>query len=466
MGNTKDEKEAEVKTGLLAMESPSNGDVEGMKSPRLDMDKGSDGLIHRKEQQVEHRDFVTEVRGMKDVEGLLDHCTILLDVQERPNENPATSSLETFIDALLQDMITGEDACRQKEELKSLIFYNAERSSFSETVQGSTECCGVDQAWLCSATSVPTLAERKVGMVRLARPTNMGGGALEVTLFLLVLAPETIKGTKTALETARTFATLLCQPSLRGHLHDAVSVDEFRQQIKKAATEEGEMKEKKEVALNKEGDNDELKFWQAGAGIRQDLARRIPFYWSDYKDGVVGPKSLQKTLSTTLFLYFSIILPAIAFGNLQNDNTNGDINVAKVLLGQVMGGLIFSMLAGQPLVVVMTTAPLVLFTKIIILVANDFDYPFLPFFAMVGIWNSFFLIIYAVFNLSTLMKFSSRATEETFGNFISIALTVDAVKHLAASFSANYDNVACDAIDRVSSPEPQAHDHHSDGSVA
>ena len=83
---------------------------------------------------------------------------------------------------------------------------------------------------------------------------------------------------------------------------------------------------------------------------------RLPFYWSDFKDGIVGNKSFSKTISTTLFLYFSIILPAIAFGNLQNDNTNGDINVAKVLLGQVMGGLIFSMLAGQPLVVVMTTA--------------------------------------------------------------------------------------------------------------
>ena len=125
--------------------------------------------------------------------------------------------------------------------------------------------------------------------MRMARPTNMGGGALEVTLFLLVLAPETIKGTKSALETARTFATLLCQPSLRKHLHDALSVEEFRQQIKKAAKEEGQRKEKKEVALNKEGgDKDDLKFWQAGAGIRQDLARRIPFYWSDYKDGVVS----------------------------------------------------------------------------------------------------------------------------------------------------------------------------------
>ena len=115
----------------------------------------------------------------------------------------------------------------------------------------------------------------------------------------------------------------------------------------------------------------------------------------------------------------------------------------------MLGGLIFSIFAGQPLVVVMTTAPLVLFTKIILLVARDFKFEFLPFFAMVGIWNSFFLIIYAVFNLSVLMKFSSRATEETFGNFISIALTVDALKHLAASFDTHYNNEACDALDNV-----------------
>ena len=57
-------------------------------------------------------------------------------------------------------MITGEGASRQREELKSLIFSNAERSSFSETVQGSSEGGEVDQAWLCSATSVPTLTER------------------------------------------------------------------------------------------------------------------------------------------------------------------------------------------------------------------------------------------------------------------------------------------------------------------
>ena len=53
-------------------------------------------------------------------------------------------------------------------------------------------------------------------------------------------------------------------------------------------------------------------------------------------------KAFSKTLSTTFFLYFSIILPAIAFGNLQNDNTEGKINVEKVrqdprLQGRVPG---------------------------------------------------------------------------------------------------------------------------------
>merc|ERR1719220_701494 len=52
------------------------------------------------------------------------------------------------------------------------------------------------------------------------------------------------------------------------------------------------------------------------------------------------------------------------------------------------------------------------------------------------------------------MKFSSRSTEETFGNFISIALTVDdAVKHLVASYNSNYNNKACHALADVEGEE-------------
>ena len=39
-------------------------------------------------------------------------------------------------------------------------------------------------------------------------------------------------------------------------------------------------------------------------------------------------------------------------------------------MGQTMGGILFSILAGQPLIVIMTTAPIALYIKIIVAVAE------------------------------------------------------------------------------------------------
>ena len=40
------------------------------------------------------------------------------------------------------------------------------------------------------------------------------------------------------------------------------------------------------------------------------------------------------------------------------------------IMGQTMGGTLFSVLAGQPLIVIMTTAPIALYIKIIVAVAE------------------------------------------------------------------------------------------------
>lgn len=64
-------------------------------------------------------------------------------------------------------------------------------------------------------------------------------------------------------------------------------------------------------------------------GLRDDLRRRLPHYWADYRDGVIGDKTVQKVISTTLFLYFASILPAIAFGVLNDHNTHGKIGEAS-----------------------------------------------------------------------------------------------------------------------------------------
>ena len=59
--------------------------------------------------------------------------------------------------------------------------------------------------------------------------------------------------------------------------------------------------------------------------MADDLSRRLPVYVSDYRDGFVGHKTVQKVVSTTFFLYFACILPAIAFGVLNDHNTKGKI---------------------------------------------------------------------------------------------------------------------------------------------
>jgi len=102
-------------------------------------------------------------------------------------------------------------------------------------------------------------------------------------------------------------------------------------------------------------------------------------------------------------------------------------------MGQAIGGLIFAMLGGQPLVIIMTTAPLCLYTKVVYDIANDLQVHFYDMFACVGLWNSFFLIIYAFFDVSLLMKWCTRSTEEIFSLFIFFAFSVDAVKDCVRS---------------------------------
>ena len=49
--------------------------------------------------------------------------------------------------------------------------------------------------------------------------------------------------------------------------------------------------------------------------------------------GLVGRKTIQKTISTIFFLYFACILPTIAFGVLNNNNTSGKIGtVLEVIM--------------------------------------------------------------------------------------------------------------------------------------
>ncbi|XP_010119630.1 PREDICTED: sodium bicarbonate transporter-like protein 11, partial [Chlamydotis macqueenii] len=180
-------------------------------------------------------------------------------------------------------------------------------------------------------------------------------------------------------------------------------------------------------------------FLNVGKGISDDIARRFPVYALDFTDGVIGNnKAIGKYITTMIFLYFACLLPSIAFGSLNDENTGGAIDVQKTIVGQCIGGLLYALFSGQPLVVLLTTAPLALYINVIRGICDDYNLDFSAFYAWIGLWNSFFLVMYSLFNFSLLMKLFKRSTEEIIALFISITFVLDAFKGIIKVFKKYY----------------------------
>lgn len=110
----------------------------------------------------------------------------------------------------------------------------------------------------------------------------------------------------------------------------------------------------------------------------------------------------------------------------------------KTIVGQCIGGVLYALLSGQPLVVLLTTAPLALYINVIRGICDDYNLDFKAFYAWTGLWNSCFLILYSLFNCSLLMKLFKRSTEEIIALFISITFVLDALKGIIKIFRKYY----------------------------
>lgn len=245
------------------------------------------------------------------------------------------------------------------------------------------------------------------------------------------------------METGRTFATIFADMDFRQKLLEIQSEGEFKSVLLKHAQDlAAEQSNPARRLGNHERSPNELDELEPkchiAQGLCEDLRRRLSHYISDYVDGIVGRKTISKTISTIFFLYFACILPTVAFGVLNDNNTSGAIgDIRKAIIGQTIGGLFFGIFGGQPLVIIMTTAPLCLYAKVVYNICEDFNLNFHAMYACVGLWTSFFLIIYAAFDVSRLMKWCTRSTEEIFALFISIAFAVDAFRDVFKSKLSN-----------------------------
>ncbi|ELT93973.1 hypothetical protein CAPTEDRAFT_160698 [Capitella teleta] len=395
--------------------------------------------MYARHEKIPMKDFAAEIRASMDVENFMSEAKLILDLHESTVE----ATLEKMVRFLLDNKEEPEVAV---DEVRRALFTHDSVHQLARTIQGTCRTYGggfdYDQSWVCILCSAPSIVKRRVAIARLKHSTNLGRTSQEVHFVILILTPTKEKGTKNAMETGRTFATMFADMDLRLRLLTARSDEEFKQFLYEHMKELSE--EQASSDIDKIKDEPPKFDFEAAYSVRviADFKRRWKHTWSDYRDGFVGPRTLQKTASTTIFLYFACILPNIALGVLNDKNTDGRINVKKVIYSQCMGGLFFHVFGGQPMVILLTTAPLALYTKVIYTICDDMGYEFDAMFACVGLWNSFFLFIYAFSDASRLMKWVTRSTEEIFSLFISIAFTVDALKDIVHDFEVNYE---CDA---------------------
>ena len=177
------------------------------------------------------------------------------------------------------------------------------------------------------------------------------------------------------------------------------------------------------------------------AGIVGDLRRRLPKLADDFRAGLQS-----KSIASIIFLFFACLAPAITFGGIMGANTGNAIGITEMLVASAVCGILYALLAGQPLIILGGIGPLLIFTIILYRLCQDMELgdQFLSVYGWVGIWTALFTTLLGVFNASNLMKYFTRFTDEIFSVLMSLIFIYEAVKAIAAQFDKNAENFSYD----------------------
>ncbi|XP_072139278.1 sodium bicarbonate cotransporter 3-like isoform X3 [Mobula birostris] len=160
-------------------------------------------------------------------------------------------------------------------------------------------------------------------------------------------------------------------------------------------------------------------------GLIRDIKRKWPFYLSDFKDAI----SLQ-CLASILFLYCACMSPVITFGGLLGEATENRISALESLFGASMTGIVYSLFAGQPLTILGSTGPVLVFEKILFKFCKEYELSYLSLRASIGLWTAFLCIALVATDSSSLVCYITRFTEEAFAALICIIFIYEALEKL------------------------------------
>uniref|UniRef100_A0A3B3CSA9 Solute carrier family 4 member 5 n=1 Tax=Oryzias melastigma TaxID=30732 RepID=A0A3B3CSA9_ORYME len=171
---------------------------------------------------------------------------------------------------------------------------------------------------------------------------------------------------------------------------------------------------------------EELKFTgRIGGGLWLDIKRKIPFYCSDIYDGF----HIQ-SISAVLFIYLGCITNAITFGGLLGDATDNYQGVMESFLGTALAGTVFCLFGGQPLIILSSTGPILIFEKLLFEFSRSNGVDYMELRLWIGLHSCLQCFVLVLSDASYIIKYMTRFTEEGFSSLISFIFISDAIKKM------------------------------------
>ncbi|EGI60561.1 Sodium-driven chloride bicarbonate exchanger [Acromyrmex echinatior] len=160
-------------------------------------------------------------------------------------------------------------------------------------------------------------------------------------------------------------------------------------------------------------------------GLINDIKRKGPFYFSDFKDAL----ALQ-CVASFIFLYFACLSPIITFGGLLSEATGKNMAAMESLVSGFVCGIGYGFFSGQPLTILGSTGPVLVFETIVYEFCKKVDWSYMSFRFWIGTWISIILMILVALDASACVCYITRFTEENFATLIAFIFIYKAIENV------------------------------------
>ncbi|XP_076391844.1 na[+]-driven anion exchanger 1 isoform X11 [Megachile rotundata] len=181
--------------------------------------------------------------------------------------------------------------------------------------------------------------------------------------------------------------------------------------------EADEQKQREESGLSRSG--------KLFGGLINDVKRKAPFYLSDFKDAL----ALQ-CVASFIFLYFACLSPIITFGGLLGEATGKNMAAMESLVSGFVCGIGYGFFSGQPLTILGSTGPVLVFETIVYEFCKKSDWNYMSFRFWIGSWITLILVILVAVDASALVCYITRFTEENFATLIAFIFIYKAIENV------------------------------------